>query len=288
MVVSGAAVSGGSFREGPLGLPGLRYAAIITTASVLALAACGSDEETDPGEFVADADAICLDTARDVAKAREDSDVPESPAQAQEVIDGELPARIEGLARLQELEPPEQLAGNWATYMAFEEERIATLEQGLTAAEREDAEAFARYQVRFERLSDKVAETGELLGLQACAELLPPAGQRDVAEAVEKLLTSFDSERVCGEVVTDRFIDAFYGNLQECIDTRPAPTAVSLELLDSGGVASTYAFVDVEVTDFLGVKRQLRVELVFNGDTWKIDYRQPLVDPTEKDSAQSS
>jgi hypothetical protein len=42
------------------------------------------------------------------------------------------------------------------------------------------------------------------------------------------------------------------------------------------------------VTDFLGVKRQLRVELVFNGDAWKIDYRQPLTNPEAKNSAQSS
>jgi hypothetical protein len=264
----------------------LRYAAIIMAASLLALAACGSDEETDPGEFVADADAICLDTAREVANAREESAIPESPSLAEEVIDAELPARIQGLTRLQELEPPEQLAANWASFVAFEDERVVALEQGLVAAEREDAEAFADYQRRFERLSDKIADVGELLGLEACAELLPPAGQRDVAEAVEKLLTSFDSERVCGEVVTDRFIEAFYESVENCVATRPAPTAVSLKLLDSGGVASTYAFVDVEVTDFLGVKRQLRVELLFNGDTWKIDYRQPL--STSTGSAQGA
>jgi hypothetical protein len=261
-----------------------RYVALIATVPLLALAACGSDEEPDPGEFVADANQICLDTARKVAKARADTDAPRSPAQAATVIDGELPVRIEGLARLQELEPPEQLAASWATYVALQEERISAQEMGLAAAERDDPEAFADYQVRFERLSDNLAEAGGALGLETCAELLPPAGQRDVAEVVEKLLTSFDSVRVCEEAVTERFIEAFYGDVEECIDARPAPDAVSLKLLDSGGVASTYAFVDVEVTDFLGEKRQIRVELTFDDGAWKVDYRQPLTEPGEPDT----
>jgi hypothetical protein len=257
-------------------VPALRYAALIATVALLALAACGSDEQPAPGEFVAEADAVCLDTARKVARARGDTDVPQSPAQAATVIDAELPARIEGLSRLQELEAPEQLASTWAQFVALAEQRVVVQEQGLAAAQREDEAAFADYQLRFERFSDSLAEVGGALGLEACAELLPPAGQRDVAEAVEKLLTSFDSGRVCDEVVTERFIEAFYGNRQSCVDTRPAPTAVSLKLLDSGGVASTYAFVDVEVTDFLGVKRQIRVELAFEDHAWKVDFRQPL------------
>jgi predicted small lipoprotein YifL len=257
----------------------LRYAALIAILALFALAACGSEEEPDPGEFVAEANSICLDTARQVTRERTDTEVPQSPAQAATVIDAELPARIEGLSRLQALEPPEQLASNWVQFVALQEQRVVAQEQGLSAAQREDDEAFADYQLRFERLSDDIAEFGVLLGLDACAELLPPAGQRDVAEAVEKLLTSFDSERVCSEAVTERFIDAFYGNVQNCIDTRPAPTAVSLKLLDSGGVASTYAFVDVEVTDFRGEKRQIRVELTFVGDAWRVDYRQPLSEP---------
>jgi hypothetical protein len=269
-------------------VPALRYAALIAVVPVLALAACGSDDEPDPGEFVAEADAACLDTARAVAKARADTEVPQSPAQAAAVIDAELPERIEGLGRLQALEPPEQLAVTWAEFLAIEEERVVAQEQGLAAANREDEEAFADYQLRYERLSDRLADVGAAVGLQDCAELLPPAGQRDVAEAVEKLLTSFDSERVCNEVVTERFLDAFYGNVQSCVDTRPAPTAVSLKLLDSGGVASTYAFVDVEVTDFLGVKRQIRVELAFEGDTWKVDFRQPLGEPGSGPAAEES
>jgi hypothetical protein len=257
----------------------LRYAALIAVVPLLALAACGSEEQPDPGEFVADADAICLDTARAAARARADTEVPQSPAQAAAVIDAELPARIDGLSRLRELEPPEQLAPTWAEFVAIEEQRVMAQEQGLSAAQQEDEESFADYQLRYERLSDRIAEVGGAVGLAACAELLPPAGQRDVAEAVEKLLTSFDSERVCGELVTERFLDAFYGNTQNCVATRPAPSAVSLKLLDSGGVASTYAFVDVEVTDFLGVKRQIRVELTFEDDTWKVDFRQPLTEP---------
>jgi hypothetical protein len=260
----------------------LRYAALIAILPLLVLAACGSDEEPDPGEFVAEANETCLDTARQVARARADTEIPQSPAQAATVIDAELPARIEGLSRLQALEPPEQLASNWVQFVALQEQRVVTQEQGLAAAQREDDQAFADYQLRFERLSDDLAEFGTLLGLEACAELLPPAGQRDVAETVERLLTSFDSERVCTEAVTERFIDAYYASVQNCIDTRPAPTAVSLKLLDSGGVASTYAFVDVEVTDFLGEKRQIRVELVFDGGTWRVDNRQPLSEPANQ------
>jgi hypothetical protein len=259
-----------------LGLPALRYAVTIAIASLAVLAACGEEEQPDPGEFLSEAERICLDTARGVAKVRAVADIPRSPAEAATLLDREIPVRTEGLTRLQALEPPDQLAPAWTSYLSLDEERVAAQQEGLDAAEQDDPDAFADYQVRFERLSDRLAETGTQIGLEACAELLPPAGQRDVAEVVERLLTSFDSGRVCEEAVTERFIEAFYGNVQDCIDTRPAPDAVSLKLLDSGGVASTYAFVDVEVTDFLGEKRQLRVELTFDDNTWRVDYRQPL------------
>jgi hypothetical protein len=248
-----------------LGLPALRYAVTIAIASLAVLAACGEEEQPDPGEFLSEAERICLDTARGVAKVRAVADIPRSPAEAATLLDREIPVRTEGLTRLQALEPPDQLAPAWTSYLSLDEERVAAQQEGLDAAEQDDPDAFADYQVRFERLSDRLAETGTQIGLEACAELLPPAGQRDVAEVVERLLTSFDSGRVCEEAVTERFID-----------TRPAPDAVSLKLLDSGGVASTYAFVDVEVTDFLGEKRQLRVELTFDDNTWRVDYRQPL------------
>ena len=119
---------------------------------------------------------------------------------------------------------------------------------------------------------------------------MPPAGQEDVLAAVEEMLTSQDSEKVCEKLLTERFVESAFGSVENCKKERGLPTAVSLELLDIGGVAAVWAFVDVEVVDFLGQTEQQRIELVFEGEEdsedgkWLVDYRDRLSVPEERAS----
>jgi hypothetical protein len=256
-------------------------AACAAIGLALAIAACGDDDDEPTPDLATAADDICLDVAGQLADARDDAPPPDSPKDAADLLELQLPIRIDGLRRLQALEPPPELVNAWNQYLAVAEDRIDAEDQALTAAKDSDDSAFREAQARFERLSDKARNVGEQAGLEACAEVLPPAGQEDVLTAVEKLFTSRDSEKVCREVVTQRFAESIYGSEEKCESERGLPTAVSLDLLDVGGVASTSAFVDVELTDFLGKLRQLRVELVFDdkSETWKADYRETLEEP---------
>jgi hypothetical protein len=142
-------------------------------------------------------------------------------------------------------------------------------------------------QTRAEQLNDKSRRVAEQLGLDTCAEVLPPAGQEDVLATVEKVLTSPDSEKVCDEAITDRFAETAFGSVEKCASKRGQPIIVSLDLLDVGGIAATSAFVDVKVTDFFDVVRQQRIELVFDAKskTWKVDSREPLVGPEDGKSS---
>ena len=69
---------------------------------------------------------------------------------------------------------------------------------------------------------------------------------------------------------------------------------MSLELLDIGGVAAVWAFVDVEIVDVFGQSEQQRIELVFEGTEdaesgeWLVDYRDRLSVPEEKPSKDES
>jgi hypothetical protein len=256
----------------------------VAIASVL-LAACGGGGDApsieDSDEFVAEADEICLDTAQALADARADAGTPEEAGSAVALINSELPIRLDGLDRLQAVEPPSYLAQDWVRFLDLQEERISAQEDALAAAEQEDGKAFRGAQAEFEGFTDEADGVAARLGLGPCANRLPPAGEGDVVEVVEELLTSQDSRGVCRDLVTENFVETVYGGLKACEASRGLPAAAAIDLLDVGGVESTSAFVDVEVQDFTGRVRQVRTDLLFDpqSETWKVDYRQPLSEP---------
>jgi len=266
-------------------------AALAAVALASALVACGGDDGDEPTpDFPLRADEACAEIAADLADVRAEAGPPASAGDAVQLIELQLPARQEGLTRLQALRPPAELAAPWSEFVTLQEEKNAALEEALQAAQATNQKAFTEAQAKFERLSDRARTAAEEAGLDDCAELLPPAGQEDVLAAVEEMLTSQDSEKVCEKLLTERFVESVFGNVENCRKERGLPTAVSLELLDIGGVAAVWAFVDVEVIDFLGQTEQQRIELVFEGEEdseggrWLVDYRDRLSVPEEKSS----
>jgi hypothetical protein len=260
-------------------------AACAAIAVALVPVACGDDDSEPTADFSTLADEVCLGVAEELQSVRSDVAPPNSAEQAAELIELQLPVRLDGLERLQALRPPAELVAAWDQYLAAHEGRIDALDEALAAAQDERDGDFTVAQERVERHSDQARGAAEQAGLEACAELLPPAGQDDVLGAVEKLLTSQNSERICEELLTERFAEAVFGSVEKCISERGLPTASALELLDVGGIASTSAFVDVEIVDFLGDTRQQRIELVFDdkAELWKVDYRQTLKETEEKE-----
>jgi len=266
-------------------------AALAAVALASVLAACGGDDGDEPTpDFPLRADEACKEIAIDLADVRGEAGPPASAGDAVQLIELQLPARQEGLATLQALRPPAELVAAWDEFVTLQEQKNAALEEALQAAQATNQKAFTEAQEKFERLSDKARTAAEEAGLDDCAELLPPAGQEDVLGAVEELLTSQDSGKVCEKLLTERFVESAFGSVEKCKKERGLPTAVSLELLDIGGVAGTWAFVDVEVVDFLGQTEQQRIELVFEGEEdsengeWLVDYRDRLSVPEEKPS----
>jgi hypothetical protein len=266
-------------------------AALAAVAVASALAACGGEDGDEPTpDFPLRADEVCTEIAVDLADVRAEAGPPASAGDAVQLIERQLPVRTEGLAQLQALRPPAELVAPWSEYVTLQERKIAALEEALGAAQGEQEQAFTEAQAEFERLSDEARIAAEEAGLEACAELLPPAGQEDALAAVEELLTSQDSEKVCEKLLTERFVESVFGSVERCKKERGLPTAASLELLDIGGVAAVWAFVDVAVTDFFGRSEQQRIELVFEGEEdaengrWVVDYRDRLSVPEEKQS----
>jgi hypothetical protein len=266
-------------------------AALAAVALACVIAACGGDDGDEPTpDFPLRANETCKEIATDLADVRAEAGPPASAGDAVQLIELQLPVRQEGLEQLQALRPPAELAAPWSEYVTLQEDKNAALEEALQAAQATNQKAFTEAQAKFERLSDRARTAAEEAGLDDCAELLPPAGQEDVLAAVEEMLTSQDSEKVCEKLLTERFVESVFGNVENCRKERGLPTAVSLELLDIGGVAAVWAFVDVEVVDFFGQTEQQRIELVFEGEEdsedgrWLVDYRDRLSVPEERAS----
>lgn len=277
-------------RRGRARFPIRAFAVLAALALAPALAACGGDDDEEPTpDFPQRADEACAQVAADLADVRGEQGPPASAGDAVQLIELQVPIRQEGLADLQALRPPAELVAPWGEFVDLQEQKNAALEDALAAAQAERQTAYNEAQAKFEQLSDRARAAAEEAGLDDCAELLPSAGQKDVLGAVEELLTSQDSDKVCEKLMTDRFVESAFGSVERCTKERGLPTAVSLELLDIGGVAGTWAFVDVEIVDVLGGTEQQRIELVFEGEEdaggeWKVDYRDRLSAPEEKSS----
>jgi hypothetical protein len=118
----------------------MRLAALATLAAAV-LGACGggdgSGERLSEEEFREQANAICTDYNEQIA----DLGTPTSPADIPDYVERGIPIIEEGIAKLRELNPPEDIADDYDTMLDETEKAIPAARQLSDAAADQDAEA---------------------------------------------------------------------------------------------------------------------------------------------------
>lgn len=234
----------------------------------LLLVACGGDDGDgdDGGDFAAEAEAICVEAAREqAAVAVESSDFADR-------LDALAAAGTDALERSEALTPPEEAADAWDSYLdnrsrsvELVDETAAALDDGDTA----DAETGV---AEIEALVDERDELATELGLDACARVLPDEDEQRIREAVELASTSTDGERVCEEVVSAAYIDRqFDGDAAACAKAQSGSVpAESVEFVDVYGVGGVLATAEVELSGGSLEGRSGTLQLVYLDGAWQI------------------
>jgi ABC-type glycerol-3-phosphate transport system substrate-binding protein len=143
--------------------------AILATLSAAVLAACGggdaSSERLSEEEFREQANAICTDYNEQIA----DLGSPTSPEDIPDYVERGIPIIQEGIAKLRELNPPEDMADDYDRMLDETEKTIPVARQLSEAAADEDAEAVQEaisLGQEADAESDRIARE---LGLESCA-----------------------------------------------------------------------------------------------------------------------
>jgi hypothetical protein len=141
---------------------------LVVVALGATLVACGDDEDTtttDPtAAFIAEADGICteLNSQADEFNDFETlSELADNVRQAMPVID-------DGLARLEALEPPDELASEYDDFLATIEDQAVLIERvGEAAADGNLAEV-RRLATEIQEIDARQREIGASIGFQEC------------------------------------------------------------------------------------------------------------------------
>ena len=143
--------------------------AILATLSAAVLAACGggdaSSERLSEEEFREQANAICTDYNEQIV----DLGSPASPEDIPDFVERGIPIIEEGIAKLRELNPPEELADDYDRMLDETEKTIPVARQLSKAAADEDAEAVQEaisLGQEADAESDRIARE---MGLESCA-----------------------------------------------------------------------------------------------------------------------
>jgi hypothetical protein len=153
-----------------------RSAAALLTAA--ALAGCGpfggedadGTEPLDEQEFIQRGDEICRSAQDQVAELRRDP--PSTPQQSARFTEELIGVFEQEVGELEALEPPPDRAAAFDRYLEAREEAIGFLEEGLAAAEREDAEAYAEAQADVASGQVQRAELAQQVGFTECSRPL--------------------------------------------------------------------------------------------------------------------
>ena len=101
----------------------------------------------------------------------------------------------------------------------------------------------------------------------------PPGHGHDEFSAVNAILASSDSDKACSdEFVTQHYLDAAYGGKQGCVKAqRPGTAARSLAVSASQPASHGHAELTVKPQGGIYDGQKLKVSLVKQNGTWKVD-----------------
>lgn len=154
-------------------------ATIVALALLSSVTGCGpfgsdNDGELTKDEFLARGDEICREGRERFVELQREP--PRTPEQAAELTRRLIGISESEVAEIRALNAPEELREPLDRYLRAREEGIAILREGQEAAERQDAQAYARAQAEIAEGQVERSELAQRVGFTECSRPLTAAG----------------------------------------------------------------------------------------------------------------
>jgi hypothetical protein len=146
---------------------------VALTLAATALGGCGpfaGSEELSSEEFLARGDEICKEGREKYLELQREP--PQSAAEAAELTRSLIEITEDEIEDLRDLDAPAGSQDALADYLDSREAGLRVLEDGLAAAEDEDAEAYAEAQAQIARQQVDRARLAEKVGFSECSQPL--------------------------------------------------------------------------------------------------------------------
>jgi hypothetical protein len=250
-----------------------RSVALLAVGGTIVLAACGGDGGPSTGEFLADADAACIDQNREAIGIQfaegSSQSVEEEAALGRELI----PVRADLNEQLEALEPPEELLSDWDRYLALRNELLDVRRRQLAALERGDPVP-EQLATQATDLEDRSLAIAERIGLTACASVLPRNDRDAALSVVKEVAVTPNPQRVCGELASPNYLEeSFHGSFRECARYQRKASGTfpdDVKLVNAEGVEGVVAYITIEDVGGGLDGRQSKWTLIRHGGRWQV------------------
>lgn len=240
--------------------------------ATVALAACGGDGGASEDDFVAEVDAICADTAHRVSDLYAAEGAPDSNAELESFSKKRVPISERAQEQAKAIEPPEELAGEYDTYLAARQKIVdLVLEQGKAAAAGDGRRAIEIDGELSAANEAAIAPAGEL-GLVTCAGRLPAEQEEEVATVLERVQLTSDPAQ-CSEDYTDNIVEGA-GGLSACEQAERRGDPGQPDSIEITSIEGTDHLTASAKTTASGGKfdgRVTEISLVYEDGRWKVD-----------------
>lgn len=226
-------------------------------------------ESATPEGFVAQADAICTEIARAIAKNEKQYSAKTSAKESISIDEETGVLASERYEALAVLTPPEELASDFEGYLAKRKAVLKTFEASLEARREKDTRKAKKFQSRQNALIEQVNDLGRSIGLKACANTLPPSAEREVKDNLVRYFKKPDLA-TCKTLSTKSLLRSI-GGLPKCVDRLLASKKVTIDEIN--GVEGVRA--DAELVADAYADTTILVGLIYEGGTYRINRYEP-------------
>ena len=243
------------------------------------LAACGDESEpmTLAEEFIAQADEVCTEAARE--EIENPQPTPITAAETVAVLEVVVQRRRELLDAYGDLgAPPSRLTDEWRRVVAIAKQRYRNTQELLELARRgvaATAEPYVALVSGSSALGDESEAIMARLGSTSCARALAPEDRREIVAFVQQWETQPFED--CEAVTTRHGIEAAFGSIEVCeaaqeeVLDRSQLLTQSIEVTDVEGIAAVAATVDATLTGGTNDGLRVRYTVLHEDGAYKVD-----------------
>lgn len=230
---------------------------IAVTAALLlvtAFAACGSEDEPEGEDFVAQANTICADATREIGDVNLTQGFEQDEADTIERIETIVPIREQALADLEALEPASEQADAYDEYLGHRADQLAANDVQLEALGDGDQKGFEKATADVSAAAEAGEAAATEAGLDDCGFQISEEDAAAAEDVLREFSTTADPATSCSAdgLISEPYLEDGFGGVEACtkeqeaLQKNPEEMPEDIEVSAAKGVDGVVALLEYE------------------------------------------